>query len=149
MAKAPVRGVRERATPTEASPKRRLFVSAIAVLLIVAVAVWAGLHLLGSRTSLERNAPSATASQNPEPSLPAPPEVSAPSSGAKSAGSKSPVPRHGSRPSDQRAQPLENGSASVLHEEIPDVPRHAPNTIRGRTPAPFPLPSATPANLLN
>ncbi len=130
--KSPVREVRDRATPTEASPKRRLFVSAIAVLLIVAVAVWAGLHLLGSRTSLERNAPSATASQNPEPSLPAPPEVSAPSSGAKSAGSKSPVPRHGSRPSDQRAQPLENGSASVLHEEIPDVPRHARNTIRGR-----------------
>jgi TonB family protein len=95
--------------PPEESPKRRLFVAAIAVLLIAVVAVWAGVHVLGSRTSLERVAPSTAASQNPETSLSAPP-VSAP----------------------QPAQPLANGSASVLHEEIPDVPRRARNTIRGQ-----------------
>jgi TonB family protein len=130
--KSPVREVPDRPTPPEESPKQRWFAPAIAALLIVAVTVWAGLHLHGSRTSLEGNAPSSAASQNPETSLPAPPEVSAPSSGAKSVGSKSPASRHVSRPSDKRAQPLANGSASVLHEEIPDVPRHARNTIRGR-----------------
>jgi TonB family protein len=131
-AKSPVREVPVRPKPPEEWPKRRVFVSAIALLLIVAIAVWAGLHLLGSRTSSEQTAPAAAASQNPETSLPEPPEPPAPSSGTKSAGSKSPAPRHGSRPSDQRAQPSANGSASVLHEEIPDVPRHARNTIRGR-----------------
>jgi TonB family protein len=90
-------------------PKRRLFVPAIAGLVIAAVAVWAGVHALRSRTSLERVAPSTAASQNPETSLSAPP-VSAP----------------------QPAQPLANGSASVLHEEIPDVPRRARNTIHGQ-----------------
>jgi TonB family protein len=94
--------------PPEESPKRRLFVAAIAVLLIAVVAVWAGVHVLGSRTSLERVAPSTAASQNPETSLSAPP-VSAP----------------------QPAQPVANKSASVLHEEIPDIPRHARGTIHG------------------
>jgi TonB family protein len=128
---SPMREVPDRPTSPEESPKQR-FVPTIAVLLIVAVAVWAGLHWHSSRTSLERTAPSAAASQSPETSLPAPPEVSAPPSGAKSAGSKSSASRHVSRPSDQGAQPLANGSASVLHEEIPDVPRHARNTIHGR-----------------
>jgi TonB family protein len=112
------------------SPKQR-FIPAIAVLLIVAVAVWAGLHLRSSRTSLERSTPPAAASQNPETPVSAPAEVSAPSSNPKSAGSKSPASRHVSGPSDQRAPPSANGSASVFHEEIPDVPRHARATIRG------------------
>jgi TonB family protein len=97
------------------SPKQR-FIPAIAVLLIVAAAVWAGLHLRSSRTSLERSAPPAAASQNPETPVSAPEEV---------------FERHVSGPSGQRAQPSANGSASVFHEEIPDVPRHARATIRG------------------
>ena len=144
--KSPAQAAPDRPAPPDASPKQRLLVPAIAVLLIVAVAVWAGLHLRSSRNSLETPAPSAAASQNPETTAPTPPEISAPSTGAnpaganpagaspagaKSAGSKPPASRHASRPSDQRAQPSANGSSSVLHEEIPDVPRHARNTIRG------------------
>jgi serine/threonine protein kinase len=98
----------DRAASPEDSPRRRLFVPAIAVLVIAAVAVWAGVHVLSSRTTLERVAPSTPASQNPEASLSAPP-VSAP----------------------QPAQPLANKPPSVLHEEIPDIPRHARGTIRG------------------
>jgi len=101
--------------PVSDSPIQR-FIPAIAVLLIVAAAVWAGLHLRSSRTSLERAAPAAAALQNPETPVSAPAEVFA---------------RHVSGPSDQPAQPSANGSASVFHEEIPDVPRHARATIRG------------------
>jgi TonB family protein len=127
----PVRETPDRARAPEESTIRRLFIPAVAVLLIVVVAVWAGLHVPRSRTSLERAGPSSAASQNPETSLSAPAEVSAPSSSAKSADSKS-VPSHvGSRRSAQRAQTLANISSSVLHEEIPDVPRHARSTIHG------------------
>jgi TonB family protein len=126
-----MREVPTRATPPEESPKRRLFLSAIAVLSIVIVALWVGLHVLSSQASLQRVAPPTAASQNPETSLSAPPGVSAASSGAKSADSKSAPPGFISRPSDQPAQPLANRLPSVLHEEIPDVPRRTRDTIRG------------------
>jgi TonB family protein len=127
---SPAGKVPGRSTPPEESPKQR-FILPIAVLLIVALAVWAGLHLRSSRTSLERSAPPAAASQNPETPVSAPAEVFSPFSNAKSTSSQSPASRHVSGPSDQRAQPSANGSASVFHEEIPDVPRHARATIRG------------------
>jgi len=127
---SPAGKVPGRSTPPEESPKQR-FILPITVLLIVALAVWAGLHLRSSLTSSERSAPPAAASQNPETPVSAPTEVFAPSSNANSAGSKSAASRHVSAPSDQRAQPPANGSASVFHEEIPDVPRHARATIRG------------------
>jgi TonB family protein len=127
---SPAGKVPGRSTPPEESPKQR-FILPITVLLIVALAVWAGLHLRSSLTSSERSAPPAAASQNPETPVSAPTEVFAPSSNANSTGSKSPASRHVSGPSDQRAQPSANGSASVFHEEIPDVPRHARATIRG------------------
>ncbi len=126
---SPAGKVPGRSTPPEESPKQR-FILPITVLLIVAVAVWAGLHLRSSLTSSERSAPPAAASQNPETPVSAPTEVFAPSSNTNSAGSKSSASRHVG-PSDQRAQPSANGSASVFHEEIPDVPRHARATIRG------------------
>ncbi len=109
---SPAGKVPGRSTPPEESPKQR-FIVPITVLLIVALAVWAGLHLRSSLTSSERSAPPAAASQNPATPVSAPTEVFAPA------------------PSDQRAQPPANGSASVFHEEIPDVPRHARATIRG------------------
>jgi TonB family protein len=112
---SPAGKVPGRSTPPEESPKQR-FILPIAVLLIVAAAVWAGLHLRSSRTTLERSAPPAAASQNPETPVSAPAEIFA---------------RHVPGPSDQRAPPSANGSASVFHEEIPDVPRHARTTIRG------------------
>jgi TonB family protein len=99
-----------RAAPSRKSLKQRLLVPTMAVLLIIFVAIWAGLRLFRSNSNS--------------------PEISAPSSGAKPAefsASSSPV----SQPSDRPPQPLGETSSSVLHEEIPDVPRSATNTIRG------------------
>ncbi len=120
-----VREVPERAAPPEESPKQHLLLSAIAVLSVVVVAVWVG------KASLHRAARPIAVSQNPETSVSATPGVSAPSSGAKSADSNSAPSRFVSRPSDQLAQPLANRLPSVLHEEIPDVPRLIRETIRG------------------
>jgi TonB family protein len=104
--------------PPLSAPKR-LFLPAIAVLsiVVVVIAAWVGLHVFSSRTSLHQVAPPTAASQNPETSLSAPPGDSAPSSIAKSA--------------DQPAQPSANRLPTVLHEEIPDVPRRNRDTIRG------------------
>jgi len=87
------------------SPKHRLFVAAIAVLLVVVVAVWAGLHMFSSRGSMEPAAPPTAASQNSE------------TSASLSTGA---------------AKPLVDRLPSVLHEEIPDVPLRARDTIHGR-----------------
>jgi len=124
-----VRKVPDRATPPDKSRKQRLFLPAIAVLSIVVVGVWVGLHVLSSQASLQRAAPPMAASRNPETPLSAPSGTSAPSSGAKSADSNS-AP-FVSRPSDRPAQPLANRLPSVLHEEIPNVPRRNRETIRG------------------
>jgi TonB family protein len=131
-----VREVPDRATPPEKSPKQRSFVPAIAVLSMAAVvAAWVGLHVLSSRTSLQRAAPAAAppaaASQNPGTFLPAPPGAAVPSSSAKSADPKSEPSRLVSRPSGQPAQPSANRLPSVLHEEIPDVSRRTRDSIRG------------------
>ena len=120
LPKPRVREVPNRAAPPEGSPKQRLFLPAIAVLSIVVVAAWVGRHMLGSRTSLHQDAPPTAASQNPETSVPAAP-----------GDSKSAPPRFVSRPSDQPAPPSANKLPSVLHEEIPDVPRRNRDTIRG------------------
>src|SRR3984893_16758429 len=113
----PVREAPDRATPPGQSPKRRLFLPAIAMLsIVVVVAAWVGLHVLGSRTSLQRAAPPTAASQNPGTFLPAPPAAAVPSSSAQSADSKSEPSRF---------------VPSVLHEEIPDVPRRTRDSIRG------------------
>lgn len=111
------REVPGRATPPVASPKQGLFLQAIAVLSIVVVAMWVGLHVLNSRASRQRSAPPIAASQNPERSVSAPPEVSAPDQEVSA--------------QDQPAQPLVNRLPSVFHEEIPNVPRRNRETIRG------------------
>jgi TonB family protein len=130
-----VRQVPDRATAPEKSPKQRMFLPAVAVLSIVIVGVWVGLRVLGSQASLQRVAPPIAASQNLQTPLSAPPGVSAPSSGAKSADSNSAPSaapsRNVSRPLDQPAQLSANRLPSVLHEEIPDVPRRNRETIRG------------------
>jgi TonB family protein len=127
----PVREVPDRAAPPEQSPKRRLFLPAIAMLsIVVVVAAWVGLHVLGSRTSLQRAAPPTAATQNPDTFLSAPPGASVPSSSARSADSKLEPSRIVSRP-DQPAQPSANRLPSVLHEEIPYVPRRTRDSIRG------------------
>jgi len=139
-----VREAPARATPTQKLPKRRWFVPAIAVVLIILVAVWAGLRLFQShpisqqpasstsQTSSPQAASPAAASQNPKTSISAPPEVSSSSSSAKSAESEPARSRPVSRASDQPAQALADVSPSVLHQEIPDVPRSARESIHGR-----------------
>jgi TonB family protein len=126
-----LREVPDRATPPKESPRRHLFLSAIAVLTIVVAAVWVGLHVRSSPASLPGSAPPIAASQNPETAVSAPPGVSAPSFGEKSADSNSAPSRFVSRPSDQPVQPLAKRLPSVLHEEIPEVPRRNRETIRG------------------
>ena len=111
-AAAPVRAVTSRDITPGAAPKRRWFAPAIAALLLAVAVVWIGVHRLSSRASLERAAASTAASQAPATTASAPPDVSAPSS-------------------DQRAQPTASRYPFVLHEEIPDVPRSARDTIRG------------------
>jgi TonB family protein len=113
-----VRETTGRTAPPQTLPKQRLYVASIAVLLVVLVAVWAGLRLFQSNPNSQQPAstPPQTSSPQAAPQAPKslPPEVSAPSSGAR-------------RP----AQPLRGASPAVLHQEIPAVPRGARNTIHG------------------
>jgi serine/threonine protein kinase len=112
LALAPVSA---RTTAMEKSPKQRWLLPTIAVLCTAVItAAWVGSHMLGSRASLQRAAspiaaPPTAASQNAETPRSAP-RGSVDSSAAPS-----------------RLPPL----PSVLHEEIPDVPRHIRDTIRG------------------
>jgi len=131
--------------PPQESPKERLLVPAIVAVavLILLVAVWAGLRLFQSHPNTRQSASStlqtpapqtaaapAAAAQHPATALPAPPEVSAPPAGAKPAQSKPTPPRPASRRSNQPAQPL--AEPSVVHAQIPNVPRSARRTIHGR-----------------
>jgi serine/threonine protein kinase len=96
------------------SPRQRWFVPAVAVLLILSAAVWAGWHLFRSNINSRQSAAdtSEAASQNPRTKEPASPAVSQPVL---------------SRP----VVPAPDASLPVLHEEIPDVSRSASGTIHG------------------
>jgi TonB family protein len=139
-----VREAPARAAPPQESPKQRWLVPTIVAVVILLVAVWGGLRLFQSHPNSQQSASStlqtssqqtagapAAASQNPATPLSAPPKVSAPSASAKSRESKPAPPRPVSRRSDQPAQPLADASPSVVHEEIPMVPRTARKTIHG------------------
>jgi TonB family protein len=115
-----------RAAPSGAAPPKnwltpRSFAAALAVLLAVLLAVWAGVRSNhpAQTPPTPRSAPPAAADSTPAPSRPAQPSVP----------SVQPVPSV--RPV-LPVQPSPNDSPSVLHEEIPDVPRSARATIRGR-----------------
>jgi TonB family protein len=137
-----VREASGRAAPPQVSPKRWLVPTIVAVLILLVA--WAGLRLFQSHPNSQQSASStlqtssqqtagapAAAPPNPETPLPAPPVVSAPSASAKSRESKPAPPRPVSRRLDQPAQPLADASPSVVHEEIPIVPRSARKTIHG------------------
>jgi len=133
---AVVRQAPGRAALPRESPKQRWLVPTVAAVLILLVAVWAGLRLFQSHPNSQPSASStvgapAAASPSPVPPLPAPPQVAAPAASAKSSESKPAPPRPVSRRSDQRAAPLADASPSVVHEEIPNVPRSARRTIHG------------------
>jgi TonB family protein len=139
---APQPVVREaplRAAAPQTSAKQRVLIPAIAVLLITLLAVWAGTRLFRSHPNSRQSAstddqPSSqqAAASQAATSLPAAPEISAPSSGAKSTRSKPASARAVSPLPGQSAQPLADVSPSVVHEQIPVVPRSARETIHGR-----------------
>jgi TonB family protein len=101
-----------RTTSPLKSPKKRLFVSIIAALLIVLVAVWTVLRLFQTNPNSPQPAPSIPSSAQPAEPKPAP---------------LRPAPRQ----LDRAAQPLSDASPFVLYKAIPDVPRSASNTIHG------------------
>ena len=133
-----------RAAPPPELPKQRSLVRTIAAVLILLVAVWAGLRLFHSHPNSQQSPASTVqpssqqiagappaASLSPETPLSAPLGVSAPSSGAKSRESKPAPARPVSRRAAQPAQPLADASPSVVYEQIPTVPRSARETIHG------------------
>jgi TonB family protein len=132
---AVVREAPGRAAPPQESPKQRWLVPAIVAALVLLVAVWGGLRLFkshpNSRQSQQTAGAPPAAPQNPATPLPAPAEISAPSSSEKSRTAKPAPPRPVSHRSDQPAQPLADASPSVVHEQIPNVPRSARHTIHG------------------
>ncbi len=133
---AVVREAPGRAALPQESPKQRWLVPTIVAVLILLVAVWAGLRLFqshpNSQPSASRTAGApAAASPSPETPLPAPPQVAAPAASAKSSESKPAPARPVSRRSDRRAPPLADASPSAVHQEIPNVPRSARRTIHG------------------
>jgi TonB family protein len=88
------------------SPKRQPWVP-VALGIVLVVAVWAVLHLIGSHAKSHQaaaNSAAAVVSQNPNPPASEPP-------------APAPTPTEGSRP--------------VLHQEIPDVSRSARESIHG------------------
>jgi TonB family protein len=111
MPKPQVREATDSVSASRESMKRRLFVPAMAVLVAVGVALWVGLRPRSSQPSSERTDVPTAASQHPETSRPAPPEISALSS------------RH--------TQPSANRSTSVLRQVIPDVPHRTRDAIHG------------------
>jgi TonB family protein len=139
-----VRQASGRAAAAPTSPRARVSMPAIAAVLIVLVAAWAGLLLFRSHPNSQQSAPSdsqtssqqapapsAAASQSAATSLPARGEISAPSSRARSTRGNAAPSRPVSPSLNQSVQPSAEASAAVVHEEIPAVPHSARQTIQG------------------
>ena len=120
---APLRDALVRKVPGRAAssgkPRKQLwYIAGLAGVLVVLLAVW-----VGSRSPHRP--------QGPETSRSASPEASAPSSAQPADSRPAPSPAI-SRPSDSSIRAPAADSPTVLHEEIPDVPRSARYSIRGR-----------------
>ena len=131
------------ATPvTQAEPPRKLRVAPVATAVLILIAIWGGWRLLRSPSDVQQTAAntSPTSAQNPpaqsNAQAPAPtpsaPMATAPPAIEKPAETKpvSEVPASAS--SGQPTESTSPPSKQILHEEIPDVPRSARNTIHGR-----------------
>jgi TonB family protein len=115
----PVDVVRE--TPARAVPVQQLFrplapAPIIATVLILLVALWAGLRLFYGHERAPQSARH---------------ELTAPSAGAKPRAPTPPPPGPVSPPPDQPAQTTPGTSPPVVHEQLPIVPRSASKTIHG------------------
>ena len=100
----------EQITPSQKTPRQR-FAASIAVLLIVSVAVWAGLHI-AMRNSNSRPSASGASQSHPQQAVPA---LESPDPGTLTPASPA----------------VSTPSSTVLHAELPDVPRSARDTIHG------------------
>jgi TonB family protein len=127
----------DRATAPKEAPKQRAFVPAIATSVVVLLAVLAGLRLFHRHpdsqqpaSSTPRDSSTTLPAQKPETSSSRPVEVPSPSSNANHAASK-PAPSRAVPRQSVRARPSVSASPSGLHEEIPNVPRSARETIHG------------------
>ena len=142
----------EPAPPVLLSGKRRVFVPAATAILVVAFVIWGGVRLLGSQAYSRPTALAVTATQSPAAALSAPVkasapadvsapvETSAPAEGKTSAPVKASAHAEGSAPAGGSAALPDPDFAeseatidppSVLHEEAPEVPPGALETIRG------------------
>jgi serine/threonine-protein kinase len=130
--------------PRDEPIKQRMLVPIATALLLILVVGWTFFRLLQRHSdsqqaasndvqiSTQQTAAPAPDSQNPPPYHAWSPDVSAHSPTAKAAAIPKPPPSAGvSRPSDRPAQAAADASPSVLHKEIPEVPRSARDTIRG------------------
>jgi len=143
LPQAVVRDAPSRAAPPRETPKQRAL-APIIVTVLVLLAAWAGSRLFQGHPNSQQPAAStvqppsqpaasapAAALHTPDTPLSAPPRVSAALASAKSRASKAAPPHPVSRRAEQPAQPLTDTSTSVVHEEIPIVPRSALETIHG------------------
>jgi len=129
-----VRETPEPAAPPREIPKPPALAPIIAVILITLIAVWGGLRLFQSQPKPQRPVASTVQPASPQPTSPQ--AASAPAAAMPAAKIPQSTPRKVSAPSvtrrpDQPAAALADGSPSVLHEEIPVVPRSARETIHG------------------
>ena len=119
---------------------RRLLVPGIAVLIALLIAAWAGVRLFQSHPA----APAPAVPATPEPQAPSasvsepapPPPAAAAAGAASSSGGTPPQPSAAASAAvpgaSAAAGPAAVGDATdVTHEEIPDVPRSARDTIHG------------------
>jgi TonB family protein len=124
-------------------PRKLRIALAVSVVLIL-VAIWAGSRLFRGHPDAQQAAPNTspvTSAQKPPAQtnaqtaspMPSAPAAAAPSSAEKLAESK-PVPEPPAPPlsGESTESTPQLPSTQVLHEEIPDVPRSARNTIHGR-----------------
>jgi eukaryotic-like serine/threonine-protein kinase len=92
----------------------------LAGIIVLAGAVWSGVHFMHGRTRLAQQAPAAPISG------------AAPAVGASAAGTEQARSRVVARPASPAATAAGAPTGPVLHEEIPRVPRSALGSIHGR-----------------
>lgn len=134
-----VREAAIRAAPMQKSPERPFSALALVLALMVLIAIWTGWHLLRSHPNSGQSASNASSaasqqaaapasdSQNPATSISEHPASSSASSAEAGAVLSRPV----SRAPDQPAQVLAHVPPSVVHQEIPNIPRSARESIHG------------------
>ena len=118
-------------------PLQRLLVPGAAALIALLLVAWAGLHFFQSHHERPAAVTALPASPSPQASSatvpePTPPPAPASAPAPRAADSAPRASDSAPRASDSASPPLPGEAADVVHEEIPDVPRSARDTIHGR-----------------